>query len=101
MKRFLIGFLIGAPIGAGVVFVVTPASGKELLRSINARFAYAREAGQRAAALREEEMWAEFREKLKHAEARKRAAPPSEDGHYSPPTLPLLDSEQASEAETS
>jgi len=97
MKRFLIGFLIGAPIGAGVAFVVTPASGKELLRSVNERVAYAREAGQHAAARREQEMWEEFRKKLKHAEARKLAPPP--EGELPLPTLPVPGPEQDSSSQ--
>jgi gas vesicle protein len=64
MKRFVIGFLIGATAGATVVVLVTPKAGKELKRIAKERLDTAIETGKQAAASHEQEMWVEFRRRL-------------------------------------
>ncbi len=60
MKRFLVGFIIGASVGAAVVIVVTPHSGQELLRRLKARFDYAVEEGIKVYDRYEADLWSEF-----------------------------------------
>ncbi|NJN67010.1 MAG: hypothetical protein HC884_10015 [Chloroflexaceae bacterium] len=65
MGRFLRGFLIGAPLGAAIVLLVTPTSGRVLIQGITTHITTAVEAGKAAAALHEQQMWAHLRSQLK------------------------------------
>lgn len=65
MGRFLLGFVIGASIGAITVLALTPMSGTETRHSLADRFNAALEAGRQATAIREQELWNEFRQRMK------------------------------------
>lgn len=73
--KFLLGFLLGAAIGAVAVTVLTPRSGEETRLGLKAnlggarqsfgeRFRSAIEAGKRAATQREQELWVEYRRRV-------------------------------------
>lgn len=75
MKRFLIGFAIGATASAAMVLATTPHSGTETRQRIVKTYDYARqritdtvhtaiEAGRTAAAAHEQELWSEFHRRL-------------------------------------
>jgi gas vesicle protein len=64
MGRFLLGFVIGAVIGAATVIISAPRSGTETRHSIGDLIKGALEAARMAAAGREQELWAEFRARL-------------------------------------
>ncbi len=64
MGRFLLGFLVGTILGAVGVLLLTPASGTDTRQSVSERLNAALEAGRRASAAREQELWAEFRQRL-------------------------------------
>jgi gas vesicle protein len=64
MKHFLIGFAVGAPIGASIVLLVTPISGRDLLGAVASHVSGAIEGGKQAAARHEAMLWEEFRGKL-------------------------------------
>lgn len=63
-KYFLIGFAIGASIGATIVLLSTPQSGKALRAAITAHVREAIREGKKAAVLREQQLWEEFRSHL-------------------------------------
>ncbi len=64
MSRFVLGFVIGATLSATAVLLLTPESGQDLRRKIAARIQAAIEAGQAAAAVHEQELWEDFRQRL-------------------------------------
>lgn len=64
MGRFLLGFVIGAVIGAATVIITVPRSGADTRQSIGDLIGGALEAARLAAAGREQELWAEFRARL-------------------------------------
>lgn len=65
MGRFVLGFIIGAAIGSAAVVLLTPKSGSQAREGITTQINTALEAGKQAAALREEELWDQYRTKLK------------------------------------
>ncbi len=65
MERFLIGFTIGAAIGVAVVVVTAPRSGPALRHNVKYIAQTALDVGKQASAAKEDEMWAEFRKRLK------------------------------------
>lgn len=73
--RFVLGFLIGTALGAVAVSLLSPRSGAESRMGLTANLSTARgsltdrvraaiSAGQRAASAREQELWAEYRQRL-------------------------------------
>lgn len=54
--RFLIGFIIGLILGAAVILLTTPQSGKELQQRVKDRFDYVLAEGRRAAEVRRVEL---------------------------------------------
>jgi gas vesicle protein len=77
--RFMIGFLIGAALGAIAVSLLSPKSGAESRLGLTANLGTARSsltervraaisAGQRAASTREQELWTEYRQRLASGE---------------------------------
>ncbi len=64
MGRFLLGFAIGAVIGAVVALLFTPASGENSRQDLTKRLGEALEAGKAATNAREQELWVEFRRQL-------------------------------------
>lgn len=65
MGCFVLGFIIGAAIGSAAVMLLTPKSGSDTRAGIAAQLSNALEAGKQAAAMREEELWDQYRAKLK------------------------------------
>jgi gas vesicle protein len=61
MGRFVLGFIIGS----AAVVLLTPKSGSQAREGIATQINTALEAGKQAAALREEELWDQYRSKLK------------------------------------
>lgn len=80
MSRFVLGFVIGATLSATAVLLLTPESGQDLRRKIVTRIQAAIEAGRTAAAMHEQELWENFRQRL-----REHQSPPLP----SPTTYPL------------
>ncbi|NOK63642.1 MAG: hypothetical protein GFH27_549297n16 [Chloroflexi bacterium AL-W] len=66
MKPFLIGFAIGATIGVATVVLTTQRSSGTLNERVNATIRDALEAGRRASAAQESQMWSDFRNRLAH-----------------------------------
>jgi gas vesicle protein len=75
MKRFLVGFVIGAGCSAAIVLATTPRSGAENRQRLTNSYSYARqritekvqnamEEGRNAASSREQELWADFHQRL-------------------------------------
>jgi gas vesicle protein len=64
MGRFLLGFVIGAVIGAATVIISAPRSGAEARHGIGDLIKGALEAARQAATGREQELWAAFRARL-------------------------------------
>lgn len=73
--RFVVGFLVGAALGAVAVSLIAPKSGAESRLGLTASLTTTRSslidrvraaisAGQRAASTREQELWAEYRQRL-------------------------------------
>jgi hypothetical protein len=73
--KFVVGFLIGVALGAVAVTVLTPRSGEDARTSLALNLSGARqnlserlraaiEAGKRAAASREQELWGQYRQRL-------------------------------------
>lgn len=54
--RFLIGFIIGLILGAAVILLTTPQSGKELQQRVKDRFDYVLAEGRQAAEVRRVEL---------------------------------------------
>lgn len=76
MKRFVVGFFMGAAVGASIIVLVTPRSATEMLKSIQASLSTAIEAGQEAAKTHEKELWDEFHQKLQEKADEKSADTP-------------------------
>ncbi|NJN15011.1 MAG: hypothetical protein HC822_01215 [Oscillochloris sp.] len=77
--RFLIGFVVGAAIGAAAVAMLAPRSGIDLRqslttgvntggRSLSDRLKSALAVGQQAAASREQELWSQYRQRIANNE---------------------------------
>jgi len=77
--RFVVGFLIGVGLGAVAVTMLTPRSGDEARLGLTANLGTARtglagrlrsavDAGKRAAAAREQELWSEYRQRVADAD---------------------------------
>ena len=64
MGRFLLGFVIGALLGAAAVIISAPRSGAATRQSIGELASGVLETGRQAAAAREQELWSEFRTRL-------------------------------------
>ncbi len=77
MGRFVLGFVIGATLSATAVLLLTPESGQALRLKIAARIQAAIEAGQAAATVHEQELWEDFRQRL-----RPPPQPPLPPTHY-------------------
>jgi len=68
MGRFLLGFAIGAALGAAAVIFTAPRSGPALRRSIGDTVAGALDAARQATAAEERAMWSDFRARLDRPE---------------------------------
>jgi gas vesicle protein len=64
MGRFLLGFVIGAAIGAVAVIVIAPRSGPETRQGIRGLLSDTLDVARRATAAREKELWGDFRARL-------------------------------------
>ena len=64
MGRFLLGFVIGAAIGAAAVILSAPRSGSATRQSIGDLISGMLETARQASAARERELWSEFRMRL-------------------------------------
>lgn len=64
MSHFLLGFAIGAAIGAAAVIISAPRSGTATRRRIGDTINATIDAARHATAAREQELWAEFRARL-------------------------------------
>lgn len=64
MRPFLLGFVIGVAIGAAAVIIGAPRSGPAQRASISDFWTSLLETARHAAAEREQELWAEFRQRL-------------------------------------
>ncbi len=82
MGRFALGFMIGATLSATVVLLLIPESGKDLRQKMAARIHAAIEAGQAAAMMHEQELWDDFRQRLREQQAP--PSPPSPSHTYPP-----------------
>ncbi|MCU0493000.1 MAG: YtxH domain-containing protein [Chloroflexaceae bacterium] len=83
MGQFLLGFVVGAAVGAAAVLVLTPRSGTETRGSISEQLRTALEAGRKATAQREQELWSDFRLRMQAApQPRKFDEPGSEFYSY-------------------
>ena len=73
MARFLLGFAIGAAIGAVAVVVTAPRSGSETRAGIRGLLADTLDVARQASAAHEQEMWVDFRARLANKDAGTRA----------------------------
>lgn len=64
MGRFLLGFVVGAAIGAAVVIVTSPRSGQATREGIRNLLNDTLDVARQASAQREQEMWGQFRARL-------------------------------------
>lgn len=64
MGRFLLGFVVGAAIGAAVVIVTSPRSGKATREGIRNLIDDTLDVARQASAQHERQMWGEFRARL-------------------------------------
>jgi gas vesicle protein len=64
MGRFLIGFVVGAAIGATAVVLLSPRSGEQNRTDLSEQFNQALEIGRQAAAAHEQELWQRFRAQI-------------------------------------
>lgn len=64
MKRFLVGFILGAAVGATIVVLVAPKTGEELKKAARAKWNAALEEGRNVASTQEKELWEEFRKRI-------------------------------------
>ncbi|NTW04159.1 MAG: YtxH domain-containing protein [Oscillochloris sp.] len=73
--KFVLGFLIGAAIGVAAVSIITPKSGEENLANLKQNVDHVRsnlsdrmrvaiDAGKRAAASAEQDLWAQYRQRV-------------------------------------
>jgi gas vesicle protein len=68
MGRFLLGFVIGAALGAAAVIFTSPRSGPALREGIGDTFQGAIDAAKQATAAREQALWSDFRSRLERKE---------------------------------
>jgi hypothetical protein len=64
-NRFLIGLVIGGVVGTAIALSFTPVSGIMARQNVGARLRKALQAGRSASASREQELWNDFRKRLK------------------------------------
>ena len=64
MLRFVVGFGIGAAVGAAVVVFTAPRAGPGLRRVIGETLQAALEVGRESSEAQEQALWAEFRKRL-------------------------------------
>jgi len=64
MWRFILGFLIGAAIGAAAVVITAPRSGSETREGIRGLLDDTLDVARSARAAREKELWTDFRARL-------------------------------------
>ncbi len=64
MSRFIFGFVIGVLIGAATVIFAAPRSGAETLQGIRGLLDESVSVGKQASAVREQELWAQFRTRI-------------------------------------
>jgi gas vesicle protein len=94
MSRFIVGFVIGAAVGAAAVLATTPREDEEpaysptdtlglMQQRLRLQTQRALEAGRAAAAATEQAMWAEFRQRMEKKEQSPAPPPPP------PPERPL------------
>jgi gas vesicle protein len=69
MGRFLLGFVIGAVIGAAAVIFTSPRSGPALRRLIGNTLQGALDTAREASAAHEQALWSDFRARLEKKEA--------------------------------
>lgn len=86
MGRFLLGFVVGAALGATVVLITTPKSGEAARRSFADTIHVAWDAGRAAATIREQELWNEFHANLK---AREQRSATDQSQQFPPPDRPF------------
>ena len=67
MSRFVFGFVVGLLIGAATVIFSAPRSGPETLRGIRGLLDESISVGKQASAVRERELWTQFRARLSAA----------------------------------
>ena len=66
MGRFLLGFAIGAAIGAAAVIITAPRSGSQTRQSIRGLLSDTLDVARQASAAREKELWGDFRARLEN-----------------------------------
>jgi gas vesicle protein len=64
MGRFLLGFVIGVAIGVAAVIFSAPRSGAATRQRLSDLLNDTLEAGRRASAAREQELWTDFRSRI-------------------------------------
>jgi gas vesicle protein len=69
MSRFLLGFVIGAALGAAAVIFSAPRSGPVLRRLIGDTVQSALDIAREASVTQEQALWSEFRARLEKKEA--------------------------------
>jgi gas vesicle protein len=79
MERFLTGFAIGAAISSAAVLATSQRSGAETRQWIARRIRTALEAGQTAAAAREQQLWAEFHQRIRDGQPGKTSRKPDKE----------------------
>jgi gas vesicle protein len=68
MGRFLLGFVIGAALGAAAVIFTSPRSGPALRQGIGDTLQGALEAARQASQAQEQALWSDFRSRLEKKE---------------------------------
>jgi gas vesicle protein len=76
MGRFLLGFVVGAAIGAAVVVITSPRSGRATREGIRNLIDDTIDVARQARADREQAMWSQFRARLKGEESENRSQKP-------------------------
>ncbi|NJK79655.1 MAG: YtxH domain-containing protein [Chloroflexaceae bacterium] len=66
MGKFLLGFVIGAGVGAAAVLLLTDQSGRVNQSNLNARIQKAMKAAEEATARQEQTMWSEFHKRIEN-----------------------------------
>ena len=66
--RFVIGLLVGGLIGTAIALSLTPVSGIVARQNISGRLRQALDAGRLASLSREQELWSDFRKRIKGQE---------------------------------
>ena len=66
MGRFLLGFAIGAAIGAAAVIITAPRSGSETRQGIRGLLSDTLDVARQASTTREKELWSDFHARLEH-----------------------------------